>query len=62
VKNFKGICAKCYGRNLATGKMTQRGEAVELLQQQFGENQVQLTLRTFHVEGLRVVFLRNQVF
>ena len=49
----KGICAKCYGRNLATGKMTQRGEAVGVIAaQSIGEPGTQLTLRTFHVGGV----------
>ena len=48
----KGICAKCYGRNLATGKMTQKGEAVGVIAaQSIGEPGTQLTLRTFHVGG-----------
>jgi hypothetical protein len=42
--SFKGICAKCYGRNLATGKMTQRGEAVGVIAaQSIGEPGTQLT-------------------
>ena len=50
---LKGICAKCYGRNLATGKMTQRGEAVGVIAaQSIGEPGTQLTLRTFHVGGV----------
>jgi DNA-directed RNA polymerase subunit beta' len=45
-----GICAKCYGRNLATGKMVQIGEAVGVIAaQSIGEPGTQLTLRTFHV-------------
>nr|WP_322623978.1 DNA-directed RNA polymerase subunit beta' [uncultured Flavobacterium sp.] len=49
----KGICAKCYGRNLATAKMTQRGEAVGVIAaQSIGEPGTQLTLRTFHVGGV----------
>src|SRR5436190_7297420 len=49
----KGICAKCYGRNLATGKMTQMGEAVGVIAaQSIGEPGTQLTLRTFHVGGV----------
>jgi len=49
----KGICAKCYGRNLATGKMTQKGEAVGVIAaQSIGEPGTQLTLRTFHVGGV----------
>ncbi len=49
----KGICANCYGRNLATGKMVQRGEAVGVVAaQSIGEPGTQLTLRTFHVGGI----------
>ena len=49
----KGICAKCYGRNLATNKMVQRGEAVGVIAaQSIGEPGTQLTLRTFHVGGV----------
>lgn len=49
----KGICTKCYGRNLATGKMAQRGEAVGVIAaQSIGEPGTQLTLRTFHVGGV----------
>jgi DNA-directed RNA polymerase subunit beta' len=48
----QGICAKCYGRNLATGKMVQKGEAVGVIAaQSIGEPGTQLTLRTFHVGG-----------
>ncbi len=48
----KGICAKCYGRNLATGKMVQNGEAVGVVAaQSIGEPGTQLTLRTFHLGG-----------
>jgi len=47
-----GGCAKCYGRNLATGKMVQQGEAVGVIAaQSIGEPGTQLTLRTFHVGG-----------
>ena len=47
-----GICVKCYGRNLATGKMAQIGEAVGVVAaQSIGEPGTQLTLRTFHVGG-----------
>ncbi|MDX9695012.1 MAG: DNA-directed RNA polymerase subunit beta' [Bacteroidales bacterium] len=47
-----GVCAKCYGRNLSTGKMVQRGEAVGVIAaQSIGEPGTQLTLRTFHVGG-----------
>jgi len=48
-----GVCAKCYGRNLATGRMVQRGEAVGVIAaQSIGEPGTQLTLRTFHVGGI----------
>ena len=48
----RGVCAKCYGRNLATGKMVQKGEAVGVIAaQSIGEPGTQLTLRTFHVGG-----------
>jgi DNA-directed RNA polymerase subunit beta' len=48
-----GVCAKCYGRNLATGYMVQRGEAVGVIAaQSIGEPGTQLTLRTFHVGGV----------
>ncbi|HEX5167600.1 MAG TPA: DNA-directed RNA polymerase subunit beta' [Cyclobacteriaceae bacterium] len=47
-----GGCAKCYGRNLATGKMVHAGEAVGVIAaQSIGEPGTQLTLRTFHVGG-----------
>ncbi len=47
-----GVCAKCYGRNLATGRMVQQGEAVGVIAaQSIGEPGTQLTLRTFHVGG-----------
>ena len=48
----KGVCAKCYGRNLATGHMVEKGEAVGVIAaQSIGEPGTQLTLRTFHVGG-----------
>ncbi|MFV0546919.1 MAG: DNA-directed RNA polymerase subunit beta' [Bacteroides sp.] len=48
----KGVCAKCYGRNLATARMVQRGEAVGVIAaQSIGEPGTQLTLRTFHAGG-----------
>jgi DNA-directed RNA polymerase subunit beta' len=47
-----GVCSKCYGRNLSTGRMVQRGEAVGVIAaQSIGEPGTQLTLRTFHVGG-----------
>ena len=49
----KGVCAKCYGRNLATGRMVERGESVGVIAaQSIGEPGTQLTLRTFHVGGV----------
>jgi DNA-directed RNA polymerase subunit beta' len=48
----RGVCSLCYGRNLATGRMVQRGEAVGVIAaQSIGEPGTQLTLRTFHVGG-----------
>ncbi|AWU43627.1 DNA-directed RNA polymerase subunit beta' [Blattabacterium sp. (Cryptocercus kyebangensis)] len=47
-----GICSKCYGRNLSTGKIVQKGDAVGVIAaQSIGEPGTQLTLRTFHVGG-----------
>ncbi len=49
----KGVCAKCYGRNLASARMVQMGEAVGVIAaQSIGEPGTQLTLRTFHVGGV----------
>ncbi|MEN6453261.1 MAG: DNA-directed RNA polymerase subunit beta', partial [Prolixibacteraceae bacterium] len=48
-----GVCAKCYGRNLATANLARRGEAVGVIAaQSIGEPGTQLTLRTFHVGGI----------
>ncbi|RKY41353.1 MAG: DNA-directed RNA polymerase subunit beta' [Candidatus Omnitrophota bacterium] len=48
----RGVCAKCYGRNLATGKMVEIGEAVGVIAaQSIGEPGTQLTMRTFHIGG-----------
>ena len=48
----KGVCAKCYGRNLATGRMVEKGEVVGVIAaQSIGEPGTQLTLRTFHQGG-----------
>lgn len=48
----RGVCGKCYGRNLATGGMVQNGESVGVIAaQSIGEPGTQLTLRTFHVGG-----------
>jgi len=49
----RGVCAKCYGRNLANSRMVQKGEAVGVIAaQSIGEPGTQLTLRTFHVGGV----------
>ena len=49
----KGVCAKCYGRNLASSRMVQKGEAVGVIAaQSIGEPGTQLTLRTFHAGGI----------
>jgi len=51
-ENERGVCTKCYGRSLPTGRMVQRGEAVGVIAaQSIGEPGTQLTLRTFHVGG-----------
>ena len=51
-ENQRGVCTKCYGRSLPTGRMVQRGEAVGVIAaQSIGEPGTQLTLRTFHVGG-----------
>ena len=48
----RGVCANCYGRNLSSGKLVQRGEAVGVIAaQSIGEPGTQLTLRTFHQGG-----------
>src|SRR5690606_7657334 len=48
----RGICALCYGRNLATGRLVESGEAVGVIAaQSIGEPGTQLTLRTFHIGG-----------
>src|SRR5512141_3028613 len=48
----RGVCQLCYGRNLATGRMVERGEAVGVIAaQSIGEPGTQLTMRTFHVGG-----------
>ncbi len=48
----RGVCARCYGRNLATGRMVEHGEAVGVIgAQSIGEPGTQLTMRTFHIGG-----------
>ncbi len=52
----RGVCAKCYGRNLGTGRMVNLGEAVGVIAaQSIGEPGTQLTLRTFHIGGTAAV-------
>ena len=49
----RGVCTKCYGKNLATGYMAQKGDSVGIIAaQSIGEPGTQLTLRTFHVGGV----------
>ncbi|TAN17098.1 MAG: DNA-directed RNA polymerase subunit beta' [Chitinophagaceae bacterium] len=49
----RGVCVKCYGKNLASGYMAQKGDAVGIIAaQSIGEPGTQLTLRTFHVGGI----------
>ncbi|MFH1212508.1 MAG: DNA-directed RNA polymerase subunit beta' [Candidatus Neomarinimicrobiota bacterium] len=51
-ESLRGVCAKCYGRNLATGKIVKVGESVGIMAaQSIGEPGTQLTLRTFHYGG-----------
>ncbi|MFH1665704.1 MAG: DNA-directed RNA polymerase subunit beta' [Candidatus Omnitrophota bacterium] len=59
----KGICAKCYGRNLATGKLTEVGEAVGIIAaQSIGEPGTQLTMRTFHIGGTASRIIEQSFF
>ncbi len=52
----RGVCTKCYGKNLATGRITEEGDAVGIIAaQSIGEPGTQLTLRTFHVGGVASV-------
>ena len=52
----RGVCTKCYGKNLATGRIAERGDAVGIIAaQSIGEPGTQLTLRTFHVGGIASV-------
>jgi DNA-directed RNA polymerase subunit beta' len=52
----RGVCAKCYGKNLATGRLAESGDAVGIIAaQSIGEPGTQLTLRTFHVGGIASV-------
>ncbi|MBK7795037.1 MAG: DNA-directed RNA polymerase subunit beta' [Saprospiraceae bacterium] len=52
----KGVCTKCYGKNLASGRIAEKGDAVGIIAaQSIGEPGTQLTLRTFHVGGVAAV-------
>ena len=52
-RSRNGICAKCYGANMATGEAVQVGEAVGIIAaQSIGEPGTQLTMRTFHTGGV----------
>lgn len=52
----KGVCTKCYGKNMATGRVAENGDAVGIISaQSIGEPGTQLTLRTFHVGGVAAV-------
>ena len=52
-KSHNGVCQKCYGRNLATGNLVEKGEAVGIMAaQSIGEPGTQLTMRTFHSGGV----------
>jgi DNA-directed RNA polymerase subunit beta' len=51
-----GVCAKCYGKNLATGRIAEMGDAVGIIAaQSIGEPGTQLTLRTFHTGGTAMI-------
>jgi DNA-directed RNA polymerase subunit beta' len=55
-ESLRGVCAKCYGKNLATGRIAEMGDAVGIIAaQSIGEPGTQLTLRTFHVGGIAAV-------
>ena len=55
-ETVKGVCRKCYGKNLASGRIAERGDAVGIIAaQSIGEPGTQLTLRTFHVGGIASV-------
>ena len=52
-ESIDGICRKCYGRNMATGKLVEKGESVGIMAaQSIGEPGTQLTMRTFHTGGV----------
>ncbi|HEV3211493.1 MAG TPA: DNA-directed RNA polymerase subunit beta' [Chthoniobacterales bacterium] len=58
----RGVCAKCYGRNLATGQMVKLGEAVGIIAaQSIGEPGTQLTMRTFHIGGTATQLFKQPI-
>ena len=58
-----GLCSKCYGRNLATGKLVERGEAIGIIAaQSIGEPGTQLTMRTFHIGGTASRIIEQSYF
>jgi DNA-directed RNA polymerase subunit beta' len=58
----RGICAQCYGRNLATGRMVKLGEAVGIIAaQSIGEPGTQLTMRTFHIGGTATQLFKQPI-
>ncbi len=61
-ETVRGVCAKCYGRNLATGRLVDMGEAVGIIAaQSIGEPGTQLTMRTFHIGGTASVFENSAI-
>jgi len=61
-ESTRGICAKCYGRNLSSGKMVEVGEAVGVIAaQSIGEPGTQLTMRTFHIGGTASTFIQQDI-
>jgi DNA-directed RNA polymerase subunit beta' len=58
----RGVCAQCYGRNLATGQMVKLGEAVGIIAaQSIGEPGTQLTMRTFHIGGTATQLFKQPI-
>src|SRR5260370_16467347 len=58
----RAVCARCYGRNLATGQMVKLGEAVGIIAaQSIGEPSTQLTMRTFHIGGTATQLFKQPI-
>src|ERR1700761_6293804 len=58
----RAVCARCYGRNLATGQMVKLGEAVGIIAaQSIGEPGTQLTMRTFHIGGTATQLFKQPI-